>query len=279
MKMETAPLPDADLEYVCRLVNERCAVVLDSTKRYLVESRLLPVAKANGFSSVSAMVARLRWRQDSDLHRMVVEALVTTETSFFRDVHPFLTLRDRILPDLMVRRRDLKSLTIWSAACASGQEPYSAAMVVRECVPLSQGWNVQILASDISTTMIERSRRGIYRQLEVNRGLPAQMLVRHFRRVDSRWEIDERLRAMISFFQHNLVGDWGNLPRVDVVLLRNVLIYFDIETRRKVLAKVKKLLKPDGYLFLGTAETTLNLDPAFTAVRSSRTVVYQLKKP
>jgi chemotaxis protein methyltransferase CheR len=266
-----------EFDYVRDLVRKESSIVLDNGKMYLVTSRLSPLARENDFSSVGAFISHLQRSAHGDLHDLAVEAIATTETSFFRDVHPFVELRDTILPELIRSRRDTtRSLSIWSAACSSGQEPYSIAMILRDRFTEVAGWNLQLLASDISRKMIERAQGGVYTQIEVNRGLPAPYLVRFFSQDEDQWHLDRDIRKMFRFFRQNLADEWAAIPPVDVLMLRNVLIYFDVETRRKVLRRVRRLLKPGGYLVLGSAETTLNLDQLFVRVRSGRAVFYQL---
>ncbi|HSO23145.1 MAG TPA: protein-glutamate O-methyltransferase CheR [Chondromyces sp.] len=273
------PLSRIEFEYVRALVRRESAIVLDDSKTYLVASRLLPLARGKGFQTVSALIAHLQAHPGDGLHTEAVEAIATTETSFFRDLHPFNALRDEILPELISRRRSSgRTLCLWSAGCASGQEPHSIAMILRDRFPSLATWNLQLLASDLSSRMVERSREGSYTQLEVNRGLPAQYLVRFFEQREDRWQLRSEVRDMFRYFQMNLAREWAPMPPVDVVLLRNVLIYFDVAERRAVLRRVRRLLRPDGYLMLGSAETTLNLDDLFTRVRVGGAVFYQLAK-
>jgi chemotaxis protein methyltransferase CheR len=253
------PLSQAELNIVRALVRERSAIVLDEDKGYLVESRLLPLAQQEGLESVSSLVARLG-RASTGLERQVVEAMATNETYFFRDVRPFDVLRQQVLPELVQRRAGERALRIWSAACSSGQEPHSIAMLLRahQVVPL--GWQVRLLGTDLSTGMLGRARQGRYSQMEINRGLPAALLVKYFERAGLEWQLKDEVRRMVEFSALNLIEDWPALPPLDVVFLRNVLIYFDVPTKKQVLANLRRVLRPDGYLFLGGAETTLNLD-------------------
>lgn len=264
-----------DFEFVRGLVKQHAAISLDDSKRYLVAARLLPLARQQGMSSVERLVARLRATPFGDLHLRAVEAIATTETSFFRDLHPFNALRDHVLPDLIRRRRDSRSLVIWSAACSSGQEAYSVAMLIREHFPQLLDWNLQILASDLSRPMLERGRLGAYQQHEVNRGLPARLLVRHFMQDGGAWRVRPELQSMVRFFTQNVAREWPTVPHVDLLLLRNVLIYFDVEDRKKILARVRRHLRRDGYLLLGAAETTLNVDERFSRTRIDRAVFYR----
>jgi len=276
---EQPPLGRLEFEYVRSLVRQASSVVLDDSKTYLVISRLLPVARNNGFETVGALISTLQSSQSGDLHSQAIEAILTTETSFFRDLHPFVALRDEILPELIQKRsQTTRTLSIWSAGCASGQEPHSIAMIIRDRFANLGGWNLQLNASDLSNQMVERARRGTYSQLEVNRGLPAPYLVRFFDQIGDQWVLKDDLRTMFRFHQQNVHVGWASLPALDVMLLRNVLIYFDVATRRKVLRRVRRLLRPDGYLLLGSAETTLNLDDLFERVRVGRAVFYQIRE-
>lgn len=265
-----------DFEFVCKLVRERSAVVLDSGKEYLVETRLRPVVRRLQLDSLDALVERLRSQSFNGVHVQVVEAMVTTETSFFRDHHPFEALRSHVLPELLRTRAAERTVRIWSAACASGQEPYSIAMLVRSHFPQLADWKVQILASDLSGEMLERARLGTFNHIEANRGLPADLLVRYFRRQGSEWHLDDGIRRMVEFRQINLAGGWPDLPPMDLIFLRNVMIYFDVEMKKAILAKVRRLLRPDGYLVLGGAETTLNLDDAFQRIAFDKAGYYRL---
>lgn len=273
------PVSGADFDYIRGLVNEHTAIALDDSKVYLVNARLLPVARDAGFESVVALIKHLRSRPYGDLHVKTVEAIVTTETSFFRDFFPFEALRQEVIPEIMAERRGgSRSLTIWSAGCSSGQEPYSMAMMLREAFPELTTWNTRILASDVSFGMLERSKAGIYSQTEVNRGLPAKLLVKYFQQNGTIWKLDDEIRNMVGFFHHNLARDQPSLPPVDILSMRNVLIYFDVATKRLVLDRIRRFLRPGGLLILGTAETTLNLDERFERVRLGRAVFYRAIK-
>ena len=265
-----------DFAYVCRFVRERSAIVLEPGKEYLVETRLAPVARKMEFDSVGALIAKLRGAPDNGLHARVIEAMVTTETSFFRDSHPFESLKTAALPDLIRRRAAERRLNVWSAACSTGQEPYSVAIIIREHFPELLGWQVNILATDLSAEVLAKARAGTYSQLEVNRGLPAAALVKHFTQSGTSWQVSETVRRAVEFRELNLVRPWPALPKMDVVFLRNVMIYFDVETKKAILSRVARQLNPDGYLILGGAETTLNLDSSFRRVDALKGGFYQL---
>jgi chemotaxis protein methyltransferase CheR len=267
----------ADFAYIADLVRRESAIVLEPGKEYLVESRLLPVAREAGLDAVAGLVHRLRRGPEVELRDQVVEAMTTNETSFFRDVHPFTALADTVLPELIESRRPHRRLDVWCAAASSGQEPYSVAMLVDELLGGQAGWQTRILATDIAPTMLERTRSGVYSQLEVNRGLPVQRLLRHFERDGHQWRAKENLWSMIRTQTVNLDGAWPSMPSMDVVLLRNVLIYFDVPTKKRILARVREVLRPDGYLFLGGAETTLGLDDEYERVQVGRAPAYRLR--
>lgn len=266
-------------KFICELVHRRAAIVLETGKEYLVEARLAPIAKAHNLASVDALVEKLRSDERGKLGTDVIEGLTTNETSFFRDIHPFDALKNVVLPELIKARETTKTLRIWCAAASTGQEPYTIAMVIREHFPALASWNVQIIATDINKTVLERAKTGVYKQLEVNRGLPAIMLVKHFEKTGADWRIKEPLRKMISFQELNLLDRWPIFSQQDIVFMRNVLIYFDVNTKKKILARVRENMRDDGYLFLGGAETTMNVDNQLQASRAAgASMVFQQTK-
>lgn len=264
-----------EFAFVSDLVRRESAIVLGPGKEYLVESRLLPLARRYGIGSVSEFVAAAQHRPTAGMRTSVVEALTTNETSWFRDQEPFTLMTDTVLPELAEARQGPQTLRVWSAACSSGQEPYSLAMVLQDKLPA--GWDYQIMASDLSTEILARAEKGRFSQLEMNRGLPAAMLVRHFERVGTEWQVSAGLRRNVSFSAINLANTLPVLPAFDVVFLRNVLIYFDVETKRAVLRRIRRMLRPGGWLFLGSAETTIGIDAEFERVDGRRTSVYRLR--
>lgn len=265
-------LSAADFQFVTTMIRQRSSIDLQPGKEYLVESRLSPVARAAGLADLNALVAKLR-QGDSHLSDLVVDALTTNETSWFRDSHPFNAFTEHIIPE--VTKGIGKSITVWSAACSSGQEGYSLAMLLKEWMESNPGARAQIHGTDISPKMVERARSGTYSQLEVNRGLPAAFMVKYFDKSGREWSIKPELRSMCKFEKGNLALPPVGVPSCDVVFLRNVLIYFDIETKRKVLANVRKVLKPGGFMVLGGAESTLSLDSAFTRMELGKAVVFK----
>ncbi|MBK8508444.1 MAG: protein-glutamate O-methyltransferase CheR [Candidatus Competibacteraceae bacterium] len=271
-------LSQHDFNYIRDLVRRRSAIVLETDKRYLIETRLTPLAQQTGFTSLQELIASLRRDPGDNLQCQVVEAMTTHETSFFRDGHPFETLKTAVFPELLARRPLGQALTVWCAACSSGQEPFSVAMLAREHFPDLIKGRLRIFATDLSGLVLERARAGLYSQIEINRGLPAALLARYFDKQGLHWRLKSEIRRMVDFQQSNLIEGWPNFPTLDVIFLRNVLIYFGVETKRAILAKVRRLLKPDGYLFLGSSETTLNLDTAFEPISLGKTVCYQLRQ-
>ncbi|MCZ7527731.1 MAG: protein-glutamate O-methyltransferase CheR [Acidimicrobiia bacterium] len=270
------PITTAEFDYIRELVRNRSAIVLDPGKEYLVESRLVPLARSEGLESIADLVSELRNGSGAGrLATQVVEAMTTNETSFFRDVHPFEALRSAVLPDLLKKRSGERALTIWCGAASSGQEPYSIAMTIKEHFPELGGWSIRFLATDLSTEMLEKARAGRYAQIEANRGLPAHLLVKYFERRGTGWQVKDELRGMVDYRPLNLIEPWPSLPRCDLVFLRNVLIYFDVETKRAILEKIRQVLRPDGYLFLGAAETTMNIHDGFERVPIDRAGCYR----
>jgi chemotaxis protein methyltransferase CheR len=265
-----------EFDYLRRLVKDFSAIDIDADKEYLADLRLSPLLPDQGCRSVQELLRQLRGTTFSGLHRKVVDAMTNNETWFFRDCHPFTALGDEIIPELMKKRATERRLSIWSAACSSGQEPYSIAMLLRDkfMVP---NWSFSIKATDISTPILERAKSGVYTQMEVNRGLPAPLLAKHFRKIGTQWELNYAVREMVSFEPINLSQPWPNVSPVDIVFLRNVLIYFELDVRKRILEQVRKVLRRDGYLFLGGAETTLNLDSKFERIQFGKYACYRLK--
>ncbi|MFO0865166.1 MAG: protein-glutamate O-methyltransferase CheR [Gemmataceae bacterium] len=265
----------SDFDYLCSFLRERCAVVLEPGKEYLVEARLLPLVRKRNLDSISDIVACLRSRSDAELPAQVVAAMVTTETYFFRDPLTFESLRASVLPDLIARRRDERRLNIWCAACSTGQEPYSVAMLLREHFSELERWSVSIYATDISRDVLARARQARFTQLEANRGLPIKLLLKYFKQQGIEWMLSDDIRTMVEFREMNLAAPWPDLPRMDLILIRNVMIYFAAESKKSILSRVAELLRPDGYLLLGGAETTFNLVNCFQRVEKAKSGFYQ----
>jgi chemotaxis protein methyltransferase CheR len=269
--------PDA-FDFVADLVRRESAIVLEAGKEYLVEARLQPLARAAGLPDVTAYVTHVRTAGGFTDRAAVVEALTTNETSWFRDREPFDVLVNRVLPELMARTDVRRKITVWSAACSSGQEAYSIAMLMAEHV-LPRGWQVEIVATDLAPSMVERTREGRYSQLEVGRGLPAPMMVKHFQRVGTQWQVSDQLRSMVRAQTLNLAAPFPPLPVFDLVFLRNVLIYFDGPTKQAVLGRVHQVTSRQGYLFLGGAETTLGIDDRWARTPVGRFTLNQPLPP
>lgn len=265
----------ASLLYLRNFVRRRSAIVIEDAKDYLLEARLAPVARRAGVDSLDGLVRIMLDHPEGALHTQVVEAMTTNETSFFRDLHPFETLKKTVLPELIQARASTRSLRIWCGAASTGQEPYSIALTIREHFPELASWRVQIVATDLNVEVLERAKAGVYRQLEVNRGLPAALLVKHFEKTGNDWRLRPEIRSMVQFEPMNLLDRWPLFGAHDIVFLRNVLIYFDLPTKRNILRRIREHLRPDGALFLGGAETTLNVDDGFEAIRATASTFYR----
>jgi chemotaxis protein methyltransferase CheR len=266
-----------EFQYVQTLVRSYAAIVIDPGKEYLVESRLGPLAREEGFESIGRMIATMRDKPINGMHRKVVDAMTTNETSFFRDIHPFDALRNEIIPGLIARRKRERRLNVWCGAASTGQEPYSLAMLLTEYFPELAGWTVRIIATDLKKEVLERARTGRYRQMDVNRGLSAPLLVKYFRQRATMWELREDVRNLVEFRELNLILPWPAMPTPDLVLLRNVMIYFDIPTKKAILSRIHGLMASDGCLMLGSAETTLNLDDRFDRTVHGKSVSYSVR--
>lgn len=260
----------ADFEFLAAFLRQRSGLSLGAEKGYLLESRLLPVARKWGAGGLSELVARLRAGVPDSVAAEVVDAMTTNETFFFRDGKPFEQFRDYVLPLLLRSRAATRSIRIWSAACSYGQEAYSLAMLLREKQADLAGWRIEILGTDISRDALQRAEQGSYSQFEVQRGLPIRQLMQHFEQEGERWRVKPELRSMVAFRYFNLLDDPGVLGRFDVVFLRNVLIYFDAPTKTRVLDAVARQMAPDAMLFLGGAETVLGVSERFSMVPEQR---------
>jgi chemotaxis protein methyltransferase CheR len=246
----------AAFDFIADLVRRETAMIYDPGKEYLVEARLLPLARTVGDPDVDTYIHRLR--TDFGERRRALDALTINETSWFRDNSPYQAFTDFMLPHMLQKRQDTRRISIWSAACSSGQEAYSLAMLLDQHLPA--GWTAEILATDVSTQMLERVKAGRYGQVEMNRGLPANLLVKYFERVGSEWEVSPELRKMVRTQHLNLAAPFPVMPRFDIIFLRNVLIYFDMDTKRSILSRARDLIAPDGFMLLGSSETTLDSD-------------------
>ena len=267
----------ADFGFVSTLVKTRSAIVLSPGKEYLVEARLLPLARESGLASVADLVARLRASPSAPLASRVVEAMTTNETSWFRDGHPYTLLQQTLLPQLAAARSTDRQVRVWSAAASTGQEAYSIAMVLSDWLATRPGWSASILATDLSEEVLAQVRSGTYSQLEVDRGLPAPMLVKHLVRSGAKWQVSPRLQQMVTCRRLNLAAPFPALGPFDIVFCRNVLIYFDTATRAAVLSRITRTMRPDGALLLGAAETTLNLATDLERVQVGQAAYHRLR--
>lgn len=259
------------------LLRRRTGVVIDDSKQYLVVARLLPIVRQRSIPSLDTLVDRIRLTGDKALEKDVLNAMMTHETSFFRDQNPYETLR-RLVTEMIPKRSAHRQLVIWSAACSTGQEPYSIAMLLNEHFPdLVATWRIRIIATDISEPVLARAREGVFSELETNRGLPAGLLKKYFRSLQGKWSIAQDCRRLVEFRSLNLNGPWPALPPCDVIFLRNVMLYFDVPTRAALVAKMRRVLKPDGALFLGGAETMIGIDTGYDRLTGSGCSYYRPK--
>lgn len=261
--------PD-DFNDLTAMIKTRSGIVLTPEKMYLLESRLLPIVRKYGLADLTGLVAAIRRQQPAELAAVVVEAMTTNESLFFRDVKPFDQFRRLVLPKLVEARTSSRHIRIWSAACSSGQEPYSLAMVLAEETARFPGWTVEILGTDLSKAMVERGRAGSYTQFEVQRGVPPTMLTKYFAREGDRWVLDPKIRSMVKFREFNLLEDSAALGQFDVIFCRNVLIYFDQATKARILGSLAGRLPTDGTLYLGGSETVIGITDRFEPVPGER---------
>jgi chemotaxis protein methyltransferase CheR len=258
-----------DYDFLCKLLKDQSGLALAGDKQYLVESRLAPITRKAGLASLAELVATLRNGGDR-LVADVVHAMTTNESFFFRDKIPFDHFRDTVMPALLAARAGERRIRIWCAAAATGQEPYSLAICLKEMKERLAGWRIDILGTDLSTAVLEKAKGGLYTQFEVQRGLPIQMLVKYFAQVGEMWQIAADIRAMVQYRPFNLLSDFSHLGSFDLVFCRNVLIYFDQDTKVGVLNRIARSTTPHGYLVLGAAETVVGLTDAFKPVPDRR---------
>ena len=251
-----------EYEYLRKLLKDHSGLDLSADKQYLIESRLLPLSRKCGVPGIAELVQKIKGGS-STIIAQVVEAMTTNETFFFRDKVPFEHFRDSIMPEMLKARAARKSIRIWCAAGSTGQEPYSLAMSLKEMGTALAGWRIDILATDLSTEVLEKSKSGVYSQFEVQRGLPIQLLVKYFKQNSELWQIGPELRAMVQHRQLNLLHDFSQLGTFDIIFCRNVLIYFDQETKINIFGRLARAMESDGFLVLGAAETVVGLTDAF----------------
>jgi chemotaxis protein methyltransferase CheR len=251
-----------DYEYLRKLLKERSGLDLSADKQYLVESRLMPLARRSSLPGIPELVLKMKGGAEP-LTAEVVEAMTTNETFFFRDKIPFDHLRETVIPELMQARAGRRALRIWCAASSTGQEPYSIAMCLKEAGAMLAGWRTEIVATDLSLAVLEKSRAGIFSQFEVQRGLPIQMLVKYFTQNGELWQLNAEIRSMVQHRQLNLLQDFSHLGTFDVIFCRNVLIYFDQDAKANIFDRLSKMLEPDGVLASGAAESVVGITNAF----------------
>lgn len=274
---ENPLLNDMDSKFLCQMIRDRSGILLTQEKSYLIESRLLPIIRDNGFKNLSELVLALKSGR-SGLATQVINAIVTHETYFYRDQKPFDIIKQTLLPILAAsREKSMRPLRIWCAACSSGQEPYSIAFLWKESHLSQTPLKLEILATDISAPVIDRAKLGVYSQFEIQRGLPIQTLVKHFKQTEGEWQVDVNIRNMVKFQIHNLLDDPKAFGKFDIILCRNVLIYFDPLTKSRILTSLSQVLQPDGYVMLGGAETVLGITDIFESLEGLRGV-YKISK-
>ena len=259
-----------DFNFLSDLLKKRSGLIISEDKLYLLESRLVPLARKRGMNGLDDLVKAIRFSPEEQLLVDVTEAMTTNESSFFRDIKPFENFRNTVLPDLLETRAAKRSIRIWCAAASTGQEPYSLAMCLREEAVKLSGWRVEIVATDLSQEVLDKASAGLYSQFEVQRGLPIQLLIKYFNQVNDLWQIDSSIRAMVKYQSLNLLKNFSQLGAFDVVFCRNVLIYFDQQTKGEVLGNIANQMPSDGYLFLGGAETVLGICDSFNPMDGLR---------
>ena len=255
-------MTELDFEFLRAFLKTRSGLALTPEKRYLVESRLSPLCRRFEIETLSQLVIALKGGRMASLENAVIEAMTTNETFFFRDKGPFDLFRDVLLPRYLAARASTRRLRIWCAAASTGQEPYSLAMLLNEASSRLSGWQVEIVATDISAEVLEKAKAGLYNQFEVQRGLPIQLLVKYFKQTGDQWQISQQIRSMVDYRPLNLIKEFGHLGTFDIVYCRNVLIYFDKTTKTNVLHRLANTMTPDGALLLGAAETVIGLSEA-----------------
>ena len=261
-----------DYDFLSTLVKNESGLVLTQDKSYLLESRLMPIVRKRELSTLADLVKLAKSGSDKSITKEITDAMTTNESFFFRDNKPFEIFQNAVLPRLIETRKFKKSFKIWCAAASSGQEPYSLAMILKEEARKLAGWRTDILATDISTDILKKAKQGLYSQFEVQRGLPVTKLVQHFEKDGDNWQISNELRSMVEYKEFNLLDSLKPLGIFDVVFCRNVLIYFDQETKTKILSEICNILTSDGLLFLGGAETVLGLSDSFRPIPDFRGV-------
>ena len=266
-----------DFDYLRTLLKSASGLVLTDDKQYLIESRLLPVAKKLKFETIDAMVEELRRSEASSLKNQIVEAMTINESFFFRDKTPFDNFENIMLPNLIESKKTQKHIRIWSAAASTGQEAYSLSMILQEHAAELEGWRIEIIGTDLCSEALEKAKAGIYSQFEVQRGMPVKYLVKNFKQVGSMWQLNSKIRSTVQYRQFNLLNSFNLLGRFDIIFCRNVLIYFDKETKSDIIARMAKQTNPNCYLVLGASETLVGLNDSFGTIPEARGL-YQIKE-
>ena len=266
-------------EYMRTMLKDRSGLVVTPEKMFLLEARLLPVARQYNCKSLEELIDLYRDQRDETVAIHIIEAMNTHESLFFRDEVPFDLFKSHIVPQLLKRRADKKTFRVWCAACSTGQEPYSLAMALDDMSAALLGWRTEIIATDISHTVLDRAAKGVFSQLEVQRGLPLPYLVKHITQDGDNWHLSADIRDSVHFQHFNLLDDAKALGAFDVVFCRNVLIYFDVPTKTSVLDNIAKVLVDDGALFLGSAESTMGITDKFWPIEAGRGVYKHTNGP
>ncbi|MGO4705023.1 protein-glutamate O-methyltransferase CheR [Microvirga sp. 2MCAF38] len=272
-------MTELDFEFLCVFLKTRSGLALTPEKRYLVESRLGTVCKTFQLDNLSGLAMALKGGRDPDLEKAVIEAMTTNETFFFRDKSPFDLFQNVLLPRYLAARASTRRLRIWCAAASTGQEPYSLAMLLSEAAARLAGWRIEIVATDISTDVLEKAKAGLYNQFEVQRGLPIQLLLKYFTRVGDQWQIAPQIRSMVDYRPLNLIKEFGQLGTFDIIYCRNVLIYFDRPMKTNVLTRLSNMMSVDGVLLLGAAETVLGLTEGLSPDPVNRGLYEKIAQP
>ncbi len=259
-----------DFDLLSTILKERSGLVLSEDKVYLLESRLTPIARKKGMETLDDLINEIRLRRKEELLNEITEAMTTNESFFFRDNTPFDLLKDDVLPALMQSRAASKRIRIWCSAASTGQEPYSIAIILKEMAAELDGWKIDIVGTDLSNKVLDKAKAGIYSQFEVQRGLPIKLLMKYFTQAGEMWQISDEIRRMVTYRPFNLLNDYSSLGTFDVIFCRNVLIYFQQDTKAAVLNRLRGQMPDDGTLFLGAAETVLGLSDKFKPVPGKR---------
>lgn len=260
----------AEYDYLRVFLKQRSGLVLSNEKQYLIESRLMPVARKFGLASISNLVDKVKHEQNGSLADQIIEAMTTNESFFFRDKLPFDHFSQTMMPHMLQARARDRRLRIWSAAASTGQEPYTLGMCLKDIDAKIGGWRVEMIGTDLSTEVLEKAKAGVYSQFEVQRGLPINYLLKHFTQIGDMWQISSELRSMVQYRKLNLLENFSSLGQFDIVFCRNVLIYFDNDAKIDILNRIRKCMPEDGYLVLGAAETVVGLTDAFKPVPDRR---------